>query len=298
MNRGNSTAYEAMHKEPEDDRPVSQKWKEDVPQTAKIAVYAGGAAVGALLLGALIFYCIRQRRRGAQEAAIAAQKSNEEYAEMERFRKNGVDPDGFTEHGSEYNARDMKKDGIVTTESYSVPASPMVGGDEKAWGGAALGAGAAAGAAAAAGNMRSPVPLLRDGAQSPRVGSPGPQSPRSPFHDGPRSPQQDRFSPGPVRSQSPMMRSQSPAMPPQGALPPIPNGQNRMGSPGPQRMQSPGPGPMSPVRSFSDNTAQAYGAQRMQTTSPMNPNRSFSQGQPPYRGPPGPQQGGEYWGGR
>lgn len=300
--KGNSTAFEAIHKKPEESKSMSEKWEEDVPETAKVAVYAGGSAVGALLLGGLIFYCIRQRRRGAAENKAAYEREQSELAEAALFKKNGINPDGFTEQASEYNAKDMHKGGNATFETYNI--SP---GQEKDWSaagvGAGAGAGAAAAAAAAAGGMRSPMPLLRDGSQSPRVGSPGPGS-MGPYHDSPRSPGSPGSgmngamgphrtqSPGMPRSHSPAIRTQSPAMPPQGALPPVPH-QSRA-SPGPQRMQS--PAPMSPNRSFSDNHA-AYGANRMQTASPMGQgqNRSYSNGQPPYRGPP--PQNRDYWNG-
>ncbi|KAH8180242.1 glycosyl hydrolases family 16 domain-containing protein [Sarocladium implicatum] len=295
--KGNSTAYEAMHKQPE--KTMSEKWEEDVPDTAKYAIYGGGAGVGALLIAGLAFYCIKQRRRGAAEAKAAAQRNLADRAEDARFQKEGINPDAFTEKAQEYSASGMKNETVVTTESYN--AGPGYTRDG-AGAGAGAGFAAAAGAAAAAGGMRSPVPLLRDGAQSPRVNSPGPMSP---YHDGPRSPQSDRHSPGPgmnagpYRTQSPgLPRSQSPAIRSQtqspaqsihgGGFAPMP--QNR-GSPGPQRMHS--PAPMGQPRSFSDNAQSAYGANRMQTASPMNPNRSFSSGQPPYRGPP--PQGRDYW---
>lgn len=275
---------------------MSEKWEEDVPETAKIAIYAGGAGVGALLLGGLIFYCIKQRRRGAAEAKAAEERAQADIAENARLKREGIDPDGFREQGHEYNAQEMRNGGNTTADGYSVAPT-----SEKDWAAAGLGAGAGAGAAAAmAGGMRSPMPLLRDGAQSPRVGSPGPVSP---YRDGPRSPGSPGSgmsgamggpyraqSPGMPRSQSPAIRSQSPALPPQGALPPIPH--QARASPGPQRMHS--PAPMSPARSFSDNQP-AYGANRMQSASPMNPNRSFSNGQPPYRGPQ--PQNRDYWNG-
>lgn len=288
-----------MHKEPE--KTMSEKWEEDVPDTAKYAIYGGGAAVGALLISGLAFYCIKQRRRGAAEARAAEQRNLADQAEHARFKKEGIDPDAFTEKAQEYYAPGMKDDTVVTTEAYGAGPNhtrDLAGAGAGPGAGAGLAAGAGAAAAAAAGAMRSPVPLLRDGAQSPRVNSPGPMSP---YHDSPRSPQSARHSPGPgmnagpYRSQSPALpRSQSPAIrsqgPPQGnGYGPGPQSRN---SPGPQRMQS--PAPMGQQRSFSDNHQSAYGANRMQTASPMNPNRSFSSGQPPYRGPP-PPQNRDYW---
>lgn len=259
MDRGNSTAYDAIHNPPEPEKSLNEKFNE-LPQAGKIAIYAGGAAVAGLIIGAVIFYCIKQRRRGASEARMALQQSEAERMEMNRFDKAGVNPDGFTEQATEYNPHDMKAGGVRGSNYYNVPneSTSSFGTNEKAWEGAAAGAGAAGGVAA-----------LRSQTQSPRINSPGPGS----FYDArsTQSPVQSGFAspppPGPMRTPSPGM-TRGP------------------GSPGPQqaygshRMQQDG-GPMSPgARSFSDN--QAYGANRMQSPgpSPMSPAaRSFSDNQ-------------------
>lgn len=265
LGSGNSTAYDAIHNPPEPEKSINEKFN-DLPQAGKIAIYAGGSAVAGLIIGAVIFYCIKQRRRGASEARTALQRSEAERMELNRFDKAGVNPDGFTEQATEYNPHDMKAGGMAGTNYYNVPndSTSSFGTNEKGWEGAAAGAGAAGGVAA-----------LRNQTQSPRM-SPAPGS----FYDArsTQSPVQSGFAspppPGPMRSPSPgMIRSQSPMI-------------RSPGSPGPQqaygshRMQQDGE-PLSPVgRSFSDNPG--YGVNRMQSPgpSPMSPAaRSFSDNQ-------------------
>lgn len=226
-------------------KSLAEKWN-DLPSTAKIAIYASAAGLGGILLIAALFYCIRQRRRGAREARAAEARAEAERLELERFKKAGVDPDSFVTSASEYNAKEMHREGISDKDSYSVPGSPAVTpasplGDRWDSGSAAIGGAAA---------MRSPMPLLRDGAQSPRVASPGmpysdrPANTRSPApsyysnnnnpHEGSRSP------PGPAPS--PRMRTPGPGGPASPRAPPnrsftSPNPQMRMGSPGPQQQQ-------------------------------------------------------------
>lgn len=171
---GNSTVKEALNAPPE--KTLAQKWDE-LPSGAKIAVYASAAGVGAALLAGAILYCIRQRRRGAREARAAEARAEAERLELERFKKAGVDPDSFVDNATEYNAKDMRDNGLGDNNSYSVPASPVVAASPlgEKWDSSSAAMGAMAGAAGAgAGAMRSPMPLLRDGAQSPRVASPAP----------------------------------------------------------------------------------------------------------------------------
>ncbi|KAK3331454.1 glycoside hydrolase family 16 protein [Apodospora peruviana] len=289
ISEGNSTVKEVVNAVPE--KSVSEKFNE-LPSTSKIAIYASAAGVGGVLIIFALFYCIRQRRRGSREAKIAEAKFQAERLELDRFKKAGIDPDSFADAATEYNAKEMRNEGFADKDSYSVPnsasATPtaLTGGGKEKWEtAAAIGAGAGAGAAAA-GAMRSPVPLLRDGAQSPR----------SPDHSaGFAAPYSDRAantrSPAPsmhqqsMRSPPPMMdmRSPSPAgVPPQqhgSYFPPQqhptrsftnPNPQMRMGSPGP--MQHP----------------QAQQPAGFGMALPQ-PQRSFT-----TTGYPNPQQGGGY----
>lgn len=275
----NSTVEEAINAPPPES--ISDKFNNLSP-TAKLAIYASAAGVGVVLLAWALFYCIRQRRRGAREAALAMKKQEEERLELERFKMAGINPDSFAEQGIEYNAKEMAREGVSSKDSYSVPASPS---NEKWETAAALGAGAVGGGAVAANGMRSPMPLLREGAQSPRVASPGPNNSRGPYAGAGYSPisnsHSDMRSPGPM---SPM-RTASPGMPPPGPLPAnpsqrsfsSPNAQMRIGSPGPQQG--------------------GYGGGRVNSPGPMAaPQRSFTNPRPPMSGYGG-QAGsnGDYW---
>ncbi|KAK4157413.1 putative glycosidase crf1 [Chaetomidium leptoderma] len=267
---GNSTVKEIVNAPPE--KSISDKWN-DLPNTTKIAIYASAGGVVGLLAIFAIFYCIRQRRRGAREARAAEARAEVERVELERFRKAGVDPDSFVDNATEYNAKEMRRDGIADQDSYSVPSSPNLQPttvasplDNNRWD-ASLGAAALSGAAAGGGAMRSPVPLLRDGAQSPRVASPGlysdrpgnnnPRSPTSPggfsSHQGSRSPAPSRHaqSPGPgAGMRSPSQQQQQFAQPNRSYS--SPNAEMRRGSPAPsQQLAHP-----QPKRSF---TAGGYG---------------------------------------
>jgi len=101
-----------------------------------------------------LYYCIKQRRRGAREAKLAEQRQVNERMELEQFKKAGIDPDSFVVANAEYNAKDMRRDGLADKDSYSVPGTPLDGVNEKSWSPID---GAGLGAAAAAPPLRSPV---------------------------------------------------------------------------------------------------------------------------------------------
>lgn len=272
--RGNSTIHDQITAAPAE--TVSDKWNK-LPQTTKMAIYASAGGAGGLLVLWMAFYCIRQRRRGSKEAKIAEGKYQEEQRDLAAYKAAGIDPDSFaSETGAEYNAKEMAREGLTSNNSYSVPSPSSPVTNEKWQGAATFGA---AGAAAAAGGARSPMPLLHDGAQSPRVGSPGPQNSaydRSMYNNSPANPRSlhgGANSPMPLLSQ---VRSGSPAI----NLPQqqfqqqpnrsfsSPNAQMRVGSPGPQ---------------------QGYGMPPAQNSNPMmaqQPQRSFTTGgyQPPTGG--------------
>ncbi|KAK4186344.1 family 16 putative glycoside hydrolase [Podospora australis] len=303
---GNSTVNEIINAPPE--KTMNDKWNE-LPNTAKIAIYASGAAVGAALLAAALIYCIKQRRRGVREAAAAEARAEAERLEMERFRKNGVNPDAFTSNAHEYNASEMRTDGLSDKAGYNIPPSPS--NEKYGTGDMAVAAAAGAGAGAAAA-----VPLLRNnGPGSPR----SPTSPRVPTPDpqtNPFSPQYGRIqntgSPAPspqfnphegMRSPSGSMYGQSMSPPPHQPLPHPPT-RSMTGGSGQMRMASPGPQQAPHGFDFGP------GIQRSATTSPgpnaplahPQPQRSFTNpasgyGQPPQlqQPPPGGNQG--YWDG-
>ncbi|CAI0641387.1 unnamed protein product [Colletotrichum noveboracense] len=204
---GNSTVKEALLAEPS--KSVSEKF-DSLNPTAKTAVYASGVGVGCALIAFGLWYFIRQRKRGAAEARMREAKAEEERLEMERFQKSGIDPDSFNgSTGTEYNARDFSKNGMVQETAYSVPAT-----QEQAVWDAAPAAAAGAGAVGAAGGMRAysdsrtgtPVlPPLRT--QSPSVPPSGPL---------PMAPSRSTSHGGYSRLGSPDQHSPPPMSPPHG----------------------------------------------------------------------------------
>ena len=228
---------------PKENKSIGQKFNE-LPQAAKVAIYAGGAAVAALILVALIFYCLRQRRRGATEARSALQRSEQERMELEQLQKKGIDADAFTEQATEYKPSEMKN--VATVDSYNIPSSPGFE-NEKAFGqaGAFAGAGALGGVAAMHSSTQSPVNSYHDA-----------HSPGSPQSSGFGSPP-----PGFARSQSPQVRPMSQISQMRGDSARY----SRIGSPGPQsvyganRMQTQSPG-SSLSGGFSDNQGFGTGA--------------------------------------
>lgn len=290
---GNSTAKEVIEAPPKVPEPsISEKF-EALPSTSKTAIYASAGGVGAILVAALLFYCIRQRRRGSREAKLAEAKAEEERRELEAFRQAGINPDSLTGQATEYNAKEMRRDGLTNGDSYSVPSSPANANDEKWQRAAAIGGGAAAGAAAA-GAMRSPMPLLQSGAQSPRVGTP--VTPANPFNDPPYS---DRPSTSHSAASIPSINHAAPMPSPMGV------GASRQYQPGPRSFSSPNaqmrssPGPQQPQFGGPQRTHSPSPIQQMpprsHTASPGYGPNYGSQGQRGY--PNQGNQGGQgYWG--
>ncbi|KAL7813073.1 glycoside hydrolase family 16 protein [Trichoderma gracile] len=157
---GNSTFYEALHRPPK--LTTSQKWN-NLPAGARIAVYAVAAALGAALIGAGIWYCIRQRQSGAREARLATEMEKMDRMELDKLKREGVDPDAYTD----YDSRSMRKEGVLAADAPPVNVSPL---DSKGWTAVNIES-----------PMSSPAPFLNQGAgETP--GSPG--SP-APSHPGP-----------------------------------------------------------------------------------------------------------------
>jgi hypothetical protein len=232
------------------EKSLSEKWN-DLPNGAKIGVYAGAAGFVGLLAVCGLFYCIRQRRRGAREARAAEARAEAERLELERFRKAGVDPDSFASHGHEYNPKEMRRDGTVDQDSYSIPGSPAPDATNPASpldhiGSAGVGAGV--GAAAAASAMRSPMSPRHNDAQSHRGPGSPPLGPDGFVTGGMYSDRPDNNrSPGP--QQGMMSPTQQYAQPNRSYTSP-PDAHLRMGSPGPHQLAHP-----QPQRSF---TADGY----------------------------------------
>ncbi|KAJ5555204.1 Concanavalin A-like lectin/glucanase subgroup [Penicillium sp. DV-2018c] len=64
---GNSTALTELNKPPA--KSLSEKW-DDLGQGAHIGVYIGAAVVAAICVAGLVFFCLRQRRKGRLEKAL------------------------------------------------------------------------------------------------------------------------------------------------------------------------------------------------------------------------------------
>lgn len=178
-----------------------------------------------------IFYCCRQRRRGAQEAKLAAEKMESDRVELEGYKAAGINPDGFAEVTPEYDAKTGMATRDVQVADWTSPQSP--GQNEK------YGTSMAMGGAAAASR-----PLLRhDGSGSP-PGTPSGQDVQNPYTDGFSPIDHDGF--GHLNHGSP------PGMPPSGPLPGVPGGPNRSFSSPNAQMRSGSIGPGQPARSFTN----------------------------------------------
>lgn len=262
--------------------------------TAHIGVYAGAGAGGALLLGALIFYYCRQRRRGAAEARLAEAKFKAERLEMEGYRKQGINPDAFTDHGQEYSARDMKAEGVSSINAYNVPDTASIRGSP--WEGAAAGAavGAAAGGVAA---MRSQNPRVNSPAPSTYQDARSPHSPRSPPPGGLGAPPGAAGAFRDSRSQQGGYGTPPPGSSPFNDPSPSSPASSLRSNRGPPRVSSPFDDPQhSPLTdTFGGPGGPAsFGMQPPRSQSPMSRSqspmiRSQSPGMPPQRGlPPAP----------
>ncbi|KAI1307494.1 glycoside hydrolase family 16 protein [Xylaria venustula] len=244
VTEGNSTAATIVNKAPE--KSLSEKWAE-LPQSARIGVYAAAGVVGGLLFIALAVYYFKQRRQGQREAALAAKMQEEERLEMERFKKGGRNPDDLNFDGAEYTgaAGVAGKGGFVS--SYSAlsdsPPGSSAGPPEKAWD------------PTGSEGVASGMPLLHKELNGPsRQNSlASPQSPGFPpsspvnrsFSASPHAPSR-MGSTGPQPSvYSDRVNSPAPRIPTPGS--PAPHdmyGMSRINSPGPMAHRGPGsPGP-------------------------------------------------------
>ncbi|TAQ89780.1 hypothetical protein B7494_g1851 [Chlorociboria aeruginascens] len=104
---GNSTAQQTIVKASTPSLSVAQKFAA-LPQTTKVAIYAGGGAGAALLLSALLFTCIRQRRKGRaeREAYNASIEKEREAAFQDQMdlRERGLggwDKDAYEKQGDD-----------------------------------------------------------------------------------------------------------------------------------------------------------------------------------------------------
>ncbi|XWW98234.1 hypothetical protein V2A60_006231 [Cordyceps javanica] len=302
IKEGNSTAYNNINKPPSTS-PVDG-WKNLSPN-AKIGIYSAIGAVAALAIGTLLYYYIRQRKLGAAEARLADEKADADRLELEQFRRDGVNPDGFREHGHEYGEKsnNLSPSGAAG-DPFSHPDDSRPGSRNPSVNNMALAgaAGAFAGGAVAAGH-------------APSHAVPGtPTSPYGPYnstnavgnHSGfdfglPASSASGGFNNNAQRQVSqahsdvmPLRQTQSPVGQMRSVS--VAADSYRFGSPAPQqaygmnRMQSPmgQPGYGDDSRQSPGPMQHQYGQQRTQSPGP-----GYGGGnQPAYRGHPG---GGSRW---
>lgn len=206
-----------------DSESISEKFN-SLSSGSKIAIFAcSGAAAAGLAIYAM-FYCWRQRRRGAQEAQLAAKRMEDERVELEGYKAAGINPDGFSEATPEYDA----KTGMATRD---VQVSEYGSG----------GMGMMSSAAASR-------PLLTHHASGSPPGTPQDHHAQNPYEDGFSPIDRDGF--GHLDHHQNL---DSPVgLPPSGPLPGVPGQANRsFSSPNPD-MRSASTGPGQPSRSFTN----------------------------------------------
>lgn len=119
-NRGNSTAVEAIFKEPK--KSLSDKWN-DLPQGARIGVYAGGAAFAGIIIIGALFYFLRQRRRGANEAKAAALRAEQERLELQGLKDGGsyggAAAARWKPGDADYSVAEVRDDGSVGEKAFA-----------------------------------------------------------------------------------------------------------------------------------------------------------------------------------
>lgn len=123
--RGNSTAAEKILDLQTPDKGISEKFQE-LPQSSKLAIYCGGGAAAALLFGAFIFTCIRQRRKGRQEREAYNAKVEKEredaYKDQMELREKGL---GGWDQGSYQSQGDNALGGWQESRGQAAAAPPV-----------------------------------------------------------------------------------------------------------------------------------------------------------------------------
>lgn len=223
VSSGDTTA--SSEDDDSDSESISQKF-DSLSSGSKIAIIAcsGAAAVG--LAAYALFYCWRQRRRGAQEAQLASKRMEDERMELEGYKAAGINPDGFSEATPEYDAKTGMATRDVQVSEYGNGGMGMMGG-----------------AAAAAASR----PLLSQHASGSPPGTPQDHRAQNPYEDGFSPIDQNGF--GHLNHQA----LDSPVgLPPSGPLPGMSGQANRsFSSPNPD-MRSASTGPGQPSRSFTN----------------------------------------------
>lgn len=83
---------------------VSEKF-DKLSTGSKAAIAAGSGAAVLGVVAYAIFFCFRQRKKGVEEAALAAKRNEEERMELEGYRAAGINPDGFAEATPTYDPK-------------------------------------------------------------------------------------------------------------------------------------------------------------------------------------------------
>lgn len=260
VTEGNSTAYENLNRVPE--KTTAEKWNE-LPSTTKTGVYAAAGGVVGLGLLVALWFCFKKRKQGRQEAALAMAKDEQERVELERWRKEGKNPDQLAFDGAD--ATTAAK-GSSVAAMYSVPRgvdSPPASAHGPATG--AWDATGGGGGVAPAGY--APGGMLRQQSFGPASPGIAPGSPSQQSQNGTYS----------------AVRSQSPGMAPDFPLPSSPSqAPSRVGSPAAQGYGQP---PRSMTASPGGQHNHGAAPPRSMTTSPGGYGGNAGAPAPyPYRG--------------
>ncbi|TLD22056.1 hypothetical protein PspLS_07697 [Pyricularia sp. CBS 133598] len=124
---------------------ISERWA-SLTSGQKTGVYVGSASFVAIVAGAFLWYFLKQRRRGKEEARLAAEREKREQMELNQFHAAGIDPDSFTVQHADGNGNPFATPAQSIHEKHGMHGSV-----------AAVGAGAAA------------APLLHNGSRTPHT---------------------------------------------------------------------------------------------------------------------------------
>lgn len=101
--KGKSDAFKAIHSKTTV-QELQHKW-DGLSTTAKIGIASGILGAFVIAMIAFSFYCIRERRAGKREKALADQAWDAQQAELVQYRnrmKRGDFAVGFMGHGEKY----------------------------------------------------------------------------------------------------------------------------------------------------------------------------------------------------
>lgn len=115
----------------DDDNGPSVSERFDSLSTGAKAGIAGGSAAAALgVVACAIFMCVRKRKQGAEEAALAAKRMEDERFEYEGYKAAGINPDGFSESAPTYDAKTgmatMVSDDYAGAQNEKLGAQPLL----------------------------------------------------------------------------------------------------------------------------------------------------------------------------